>query len=352
MSQAKIFESFGIELEAEDILRDSDMPERLGRSFNRDHDASIESDKFVGGKLLFNKQLKPTFKKRTVGTEFVSRILDTESPESLDSIRKLTDFLTEQGESFESFRAGIHVHINLGGYNLNILKNIMRLGRLYEPVFYYLGTMGYKFRGVDNDSIYCRPITKWGPVIVNSNVGKIQSFTVEDLLLARTTEDFWYRYGAIMEGNPPNKYNCIRYNWITLYNLLSKGTVEFRVFNKTLNPEYILAVVDICKLFCQRAFSAYSIDETENSIYTTNKNEAINLFYQMVDDLGISPKTMKIASFILKTAPEINLAQEYCYTHLRSYSLSVDTDARYSFKRINERVKSPVYVDIHTLRGE
>jgi hypothetical protein len=352
MTQIKIFDSFGVELETENIDGESEIPERLGRNFSRHPDASIETDKFTGRKLLFNRQLKPTFKKKTVGTEFVSKILDIESPDSLESIRKLTDYLTEYGESFESFRAGIHVHINFGGYNLNILKNVMRLARLYEPVFFYLGTMGYKFRGIDNDSIYCRPITQFGPVIVNSYNGKIQSFNVDDLLLAKSTEDFWYRYGAIIENNPPNKYNPIRYNWITLYNLLTKGTVEFRVFNKSLSPDYILAMVDICKNFSQRSFDSDMVEDVENSIYTTNKIETMNLFYQMVDDLNISQKTTKIASFILKTAPEINFPKEYCYTHLRNYSFPIDSDREYSFRRITEYVKSPSYVDIHTLRGE
>lgn len=351
--KAKIFDSFGLEFETESILREQEIPNELAQIFSKDHDASIESDYYTSGnsELTFDKKLKENFKRRTIGTEFVSRILDNTSETSEVMIRKLTDYLTEKGESFESARAGIHIHINLGGYNLLVLKNIIRLARFFEPAFFYLGSMGYKFRGLDNNAIYCRPITKFGPTIVNWGRKKAQSFNCEDLLGAKSTEEFWFLYGGIYEENPPNKYNPIRYNWITLYNLLSKGTVEFRVFNKTLNPEYIIAMVEICKAFCQKAFSYSNLPEGENSLYDTSKEGAFELFYKLAEYLELSERTRKIGAFIIKKSPDISLDKSYYYTHLRTYSFN-PSDANYKFKTVTEEVKTPTFIDIHVLRGE
>ena len=124
MARNKIIESIGIEFEVEDIPQRIELPRNVYEYFNKDHDASCESDGYFKNGMFFNIPLKRDFQRDLLGTELVSRILDSSEEENIRRpIYDLVNFLSENGESSESFRAGIHVHVNMGGYNLNILKN-------------------------------------------------------------------------------------------------------------------------------------------------------------------------------------------------------------------------------------
>ncbi len=348
----KLIDSIGIEFEVEDILREEFIPPDIKANFRREPDASIEKDVYPKKGFLLDRPVRNERDKVISGVEFVSQVLDSTN---MDAIKKpvysLVNWLSEKGESLESFRAGIHVHVNLGGYNLYILRNLMKLSAKYEALFYYLGSMGYEFRGVRNDCTYCRPVTLYGPSCILIGRKNIQIMNMKDLLESNSTEEFFFRYGGLTEENPPRKYTPIRYGWITLYNLLTeKRTVEFRVFNKSLNPEYILAMVTICKAFCSRSMSSIPVTYQENSIYTTPKEKIEELFDKMAEEFLLDSKTVTIGKYIISRCPEIKLEPKYYYSHLKNPDFNYNVP--YNYKEIEEKVYSPNYVDIHVLRGE
>jgi len=357
--------NIGIEIEVENttpnVVRNNPA---VADYFSNTHDASIESDAtFLSNSGIVSRRNNLTFMRsgnKTIGVEFVSRILDGESEqEVLSALKCITYALEDAGEPDESYRAGIHVHVSMA-YNLRVLKSIIRLGRHLEQVFFYLGGMGYKFRGMENGCAYCRPITKWGPAVVRLNdVYWGQCFNIPALLEAKNTDEFWARYCNAANW-VDDRYIAVRYHWLNLAAILQKGTLEFRVFNKTLNPFYILAIANFCRSFCNYAFaSSYQTikDDSlikENSIYDKHSQKGI---LETLDEFcgiaEVDESTKQTLISIITRTPPIEIAPVFMTTHLRECAayFSRNNTFQYFPPIVKEAVK-PKVVDIHTLRGD
>lgn len=357
-------ETIGIEFECDNLCSDEINRWRQNNpEWRTTRDASVETDVTNFGPVNITKYANNTYlperSKRTIGTEILSPILD--SNKCFSDILKLTTYLEEAGESSESERSSIHFHISLSSPSLKVLKTIIRLGRHFETLFFYLGGMGYKFRGVSNDSIYCRPITSYGPSCVPYRGEYAQCFNLPDLIkIPEDVESFWAIYGD--SYNHTDKYSPVRYTWLNLLPMFSysqtfKGTLEFRIFNKSLNPFYIYSAMYICKKFCQLALSmGYSdfknLDMLKTlSIYENGKGLALNLLDKFHELADIS-EIMDVARKIVVATPDINLPGTYVHTH-KQISGRYWEVSNYTPKIIPKKeIKKPIYVDIHVLRGE
>jgi len=264
----------------------------------------------------------------------------------------------------KSERSGIHIHFSYSSPNLNMLKTILNLGACLERLFFHVGGMGYRFRGEINDSVYCRPITKYGPpCIPNYYGGYSQVFTLDRLLETKTSDEFWYFYSDLKNINN-GRYAPVRYTWLNLYPLSPygeyKGTLEFRVFNKTLNPYYIMAIIELCQKFSE--FSMISsrdnsfIDFLEvNSIYDSCNIDV--LFEKAMKILTISDESAYYLLNIIKNTPKVVLPEKFVFSHL-IYHPSVGSRIRGYFKEVpvvaidSESIVKPKYIDLHVLRGE
>jgi hypothetical protein len=278
-----------------------------------------------------------------------------------DNLNTLTVFLRKIGEPLTSERSGIHFHVSVP-YNLRILKSIVRLGANLEDFYFYLGGFGYEHRGNKNNHIYCRPITQYGPTVVKySSTEGHQVFNIKDLLDAKDVKEFWWRYYATARdgGRAGDHYSPVRYHWLNLLSLIQKGSLEFRVFNKTLNVDYIMAALEVCTKFVDLAMvSSYDTLKTgdflsKNSIYLDrSKEEIVNTFNIFADRTNLSEKTYSIVQKIIKQTPHINIDKEYCFTHKQGYD-SPFKGSDYHPELISlKSVKTPNFVDIHVLRGE
>lgn len=356
-----LLDSFGLEVES-DCMQRGNLPDRFRNLWNETHDASIESDVkllTIGNARLnvFDPEhrLGNRYQNAVIGSEYVSSILDVNDQEHRKSVDDLLGWLYSQGESLESNRAGIHVHISMM-YNLSILHNLSYLARYLEQVFYYVGGMGYEFRGVQNDFVYCRPLTSTGPTVVqDGNERCYQCFNLDNMVKSRSVEQFWDCYGGINVQAPPDKYYPVRYNWFTFYPLLSKGTVEFRVFNKTLNPLYVWSAIKLCRYFCAFSISNstdYLSALPERSIYEPHSKDQIQAdFKRFTDMAGVDQTTYAVISKIIDLTPKINIQPKLVHTHLRN-------NLRVRFRTIEpeyideDEVSNPKFVDLHVLRGE
>jgi len=362
-------ETCGIEFETEEIT-----PNVLVHGWKNTHDASIESDTYVlnsfGGITVKKENIDEnllrllSYQNIVVGTELVSPILDVENNETLEMIKKLVSTVFENGESAQGKRCGIHFHISLPNPSLTILKTILRLGRYFEALFFTLGGMGYEFRGVENDSTYCRPITQTGPVCVPFKGDFVQIFNIDDLLKTKTREEFWYLYGDCQ--NHSSRYNPIRYHWLNLYPMNPysnyRGTLEFRIFNKTLNPLYIYSSLKLCKNFVQLVLnSSYSTLKgqnflDENSVYnpTITKNDLQKHLLRLHELTEFDDITLEILMTILDRSPQTILNPGYIHSHIRGLNNDYWRSERinYNPRSIETKIKRPRYVDIHVLRGE
>lgn len=353
-----VIESVGIEFETDYINRGE--YQRVGNDFSTEHDASIESYAYKHNGVLYKNKPKSQDNYAVIGCEFKSKVFTFNYKEDL--YNRLCDFLSgleEVGDSYKSMRSGIHVHICMP-YNINILKSLLKSAAHLEQVFFYLGGMGYENRGVMNDFSFCRPITKYGPVIVPTYSGEYcQSFNLSDLYEARTVEDFFMKYGYIDLKNPPGKYTPVRYHWITLYPLLTYGTVEYRIFNKTYNPLYLYTIVKFCQQVSNACLTNKFTYLEANSIYDkTDKSVIIDTMESFIYkyELSLDDKDIRILREIINSTPEINMSNKYCHTHLtarnevrRMFSESYHPD----FIDVNSStVITPKVTTIHTLSHE
>jgi hypothetical protein len=357
-----LISTIGIEFECEKILQNQ-LSELINSNFHLTHDASVESDVSMreNGMFIFssaNGSLLSSTGKTTVGTEIVTVPFDTESKKLLPELKSLTHILVELGEPEKSLRAGIHIHVNMS-YNLSILKRILEVGMFMEDVFFLIATQGYIFRGMKvNESAYCRPITSFGPQCVRTNRGTAQIFNVKDLMNSSTVEDFWMRYGNTKpETAQAQRYVPQRYTWLNLYSLLAHGTLEFRVFNKTLSPFKLMAEVELCQKFCEyvlkTGFSPQASTLSIHSVYDCRtREEILETFETFADDIDLSPQSKKIISSIILNSPVVFLPQRYIWTHLDN-SRNMSWEGSYIPPTIDEsQIADAHIVDIHTLRGE
>jgi len=357
MSNYPIFDMIGIEYETECL--DPKNLKGLPSQFAPTHDASVESDahQLSNGLLLStidnNKVMnKLRINKKLTGTELVSRPFDVESGDILMVLKSLTSFLHRKGETPKSYRAGIHYHI-CSPYNLQILKNIIRLGSYMEDVFFRIGCQGYTFRGMKvNESQYCRPITKYGPQVIHYGNGGAQLFTCEDLLKAKSSKEFWIRYG---DTDPDNvrRYAPVRYSWLNLYSLLYHGTLEFRCFNKTLNPYYMHSQIELCRRFTQLVVTGDLewVDDM-NSVYDDRStNDIMRTFRIFSENTEMSQQSIDTLEKIIELSPSVELKKQLVWSHLEG-------DDSYWRNRLynptivdSNTVEIANIIDIHRLRG-
>jgi hypothetical protein len=358
MTRYPLLDSFGIEIESEGIIP-GNLPRDLRNFFSETHDASIETPNVRvnpdNRMQIFEdpEQILPDFLMSTAGTEFVSRVLNIQTPEDKRAIYKLCGWMCSSGELEQSDRAGIHVHISMG-YDQRILLNLTRLTSYLEQVFYYIGGMGYKHRGLKNDFTYCRPITEFGPSVIRANK-YYQVFTVPGLLKTKTEREFFDAYGGINIENPPGKYYPVRYNWFTFFPLLSKGTVEFRVFNKTLNPQYIWSIIHLSRKVCEVAL--HPSEDLNllpiNSIYHKhNKDDVFKALVNFSRMSNLDTEILRSLLDILERVPEIHPTNQYVFTHLPVDRFSISYRYTEPYYIHTRDVKEPYFVDSHRLARE
>ena len=363
MARPVLAETIGFELEVENIAKHrlSGIP----KGFKVSGDASVESDSLMIKGIpvkLHTESNSLKFYAGALGSEIVSTIIDTNT-NYLSMLKSLCNNLMELGESEQSKRAGIHVHVSFIN-NLRILKSALELGAYLEDVFFLLGGMGYEFRGIENDSTYCRPITGFGPPVVEDDSTRLYPcFVLEDVLSAKNLSQFTTRLGDLgrLYGN---RYIPIRYVWLNLYNIMgSMCTLEFRNWNKTLDPMAIYMAIEVSKRFAQLAISrAYKSEPLPvNSIYDRrSKGEIIETFLSFSSMVELPDHLTEIALGLMDRSPMSGLAlpKEYTFTHLRFHRQGrkdplhwVDCSYRPDIELTWDEVRTPQFLDIHNLRN-
>lgn len=360
------FLAVGVELESENPRAGSfNLPE----GWRFDHDASIETNKkgFSGIPIEGDIDNIYNLETYTYGTELVSRIFQPDE-ELIRQMKLITGALRNAGENDESYRAGFHVHVSLPA-NLQIAKNIIRLGRFLEPAIFLMGGMGYDYRGIKNNSTYCRPITKFGPQVVPVKTGKTyaQCFNISDLLISKTLAEFALKYGDL-PSHDGTKYVPVRYSWLNLVPFLREQCphLEFRIFNKSLNPYYLYSVIEFCKIFVTYVVDASFREQKndglieENSIFDfqeKSKEDIIKLYTHFMDVVSIHADWNDIILEIMQKTnfESVWTPPEFVFSHLQFHSGGSRVKNHwygldYDPKRIDvSLVKQPIFIDVHNL---
>jgi hypothetical protein len=364
MTTPILAETIGFELEVERLYRQ--RIQHLPQGFRLTNDASVESDSLMikGIPVVLHGESRALkFNSGVIGSEILSSVIDT-NKNYLGVLKELCNTLLSLGESERSKRAGIHVHISFIN-NLRILKSALEVGAWLEDVFFLLGGMGYEFRGIDNDATYCRPITDYGPPVVEDEDDNLYPcFVLAEVLASTTMDEFRTRLGDLRSLHG-NRYIPIRYMWLNFYNIFSPNcTIEFRTWNKTLDPMAMYMAIEVCKAFAQFAIArAYgkNLPLPINSVYhRRSKGDIIETFLSFANEVGLSSHVIAIALELMNKTPTSGLAlpREYTYTHLRFHGQGrkdprhwTQTGYRPDVHIHPSEVRTREFLDIHNLRS-
>ncbi len=351
------YDTIGIEVETDAVTkpRGSHIARELNGAFIAGRDASIETQVYItrdGMKLLDRNYVRSSLNRDTMGVEFISSPLAF--ADFKVGIRNLTGLLKTYGEPEVGTRSSIHIHI---GYNTRKSSSLKRLLKLFfnvEPLFYRLGGMGYPFRGLSNNSIYCRPLThKFGPPVVGCEDGNFYHlFKPLDLLAAKTIDSFWYTM-AIEPGNS-GRYHPSRYFGLNLYSTLLHGTVEFRYFNKTLDHTKIVAVASLCQSIVE--WAEEGSDEINAPDFPLEDKNSLLFLYQLLkgnSNYRLSEKTLYILEEMVSSTESFKIQERFVKSHLlEKWSLPERYLMNYERERVSLRdAIDSGFIDIHRING-
>lgn len=125
---------------------------------------------------------------------------------------------------FVNKSCGLHVHIGGDGFTAQALRNLVNIVGSRENLF-------YEAFAVDNyRKDFCRPTDK----------GIIREFNENKPSTLDEVKEIWYNGRT---GRANYRYDNSRYTIANLHSFFNKGTVEFRLFNSTLDAEEIAAAI-------------------------------------------------------------------------------------------------------------
>jgi hypothetical protein len=368
----EIIDSVGIEMEFSSIIRDSrefmNAATKLVPGFQLDHDASCETPEIVLGNIPIRFKsdkdqaiLGGLCRKAIVGGEIKSPISMSTSDEWAHSVYNLCELLKSFGETEESQRDSLHVHINVSKeIPLFVLKNLIRLATAFEAIIFRLGGMGRMNRGESNDFIYQRPFLGNGPPVVwdYDVTGKDKhcypAMNIDDLMSSATKREFFERYGNAYSFAQRVRYSTCRYMVVNFYSILTYGSLEFRSANKTLNPDYILAWVNFARAFVEKAFVGRDESFFEQIARPLSDNREIPT-HEFVTALGylnsLDVTTKNILLEIWMASPTPKFDNVWRFSHLPQPTRFGNTTV-YRPNHVDPlTVQNARFVDLHVLEG-
>lgn len=180
------------------------------------HDSSIVAERLIQG---INYPADESYK-----IEIVSPILNYSNIESLKEIIKR---LEEKGAMVNN-SCGIHIHLDAMPHNPNTLKNLVNIIASKEHLI-------HKALQIPKERLrYCKK--------VNNNL--IEMINKEKPKSITELADIWYKDYPYDNRNIHRNHS--RYRGLNLHSTFTKGTVEFRLFNATLNPTEIKSIIQFC----------------------------------------------------------------------------------------------------------
>lgn len=206
------------------------------------------------------------------GGEMVSPPLDFDDPEQRGQVNRAIAALKRSGATTAQ-SAGIHVHIDCSDMTGEQIACLARTFTKFEDILFRLASSGWRTIRPGSRS-YCRPLT-------DEQVARLSR--------AKTKEqvEFAY-YGSHGAAAYAGHGHGSRYHALNLHSWFYRGTVEFRLFNSSLNADRIQAYIAICVALVEDARKGNK--RSVNKAYrlggmasgTTNEKSAYHRFQQIV----------------------------------------------------------------------
>lgn len=322
-------------------------------------DASVESKAittkngvtiFTGNNLIRNAGISDTYN-IVLGYEAVTEPLEIDTIRS--TIKAMTALQHRLGDIY-SPRSSVHVHVGFPN-GLIFLKGAVRLGEKVEPLMYKLAGMTREFRGLKNDSAYCRSLSN-PPAIRLSDRRGAAILNMGQAKSAKTIDEFWASFG--ISTSERNRYTPLRYLAINVFSILLRGTLEWRFFGYSDVAAHTEAVTSLCR-YVSELMIKLPLD-TINSIpqlnlfsenhdgdYIDLLNALVKLGRRYRTQLNISVDDYYNLIFLIENTPQPILSSKPTLTHLKEYEMSFGRATSYGLNFVEE-AKYPDIVDIHT----
>lgn len=367
MPLKSILSTLGIEVEGVSLTREdvvyileSNLGDRA-KDFPVTHDASVESraKRVTNGMILIEtntlSRLLSGGDKTTSGFEIASIPLTYDTLER--ELPILLNSLASAGE-IPTNRASLHVHVGYA-HNFTWIKNAFRLGLWLDPLFYLLGGMGGIFRGYINNAIYCRPLSM-GVAVASEKETYYRLVDYNRILKVSTIEEFWKCYGIDLENfsSNPNRYVPGRYVGLNLLSTILHGTLEFRYFNLSLNPVWVMSIIRLCQGVTELSIKAspkfinklpieHVLKNRTKEDYLITFENLLSAFDLYEIEYNLSPMQRKtIRDIILKSQiPEFN--PKVPVTHIKGFLL--DSRKLSQFSKLDKICESN-FIDIHNVQ--
>jgi hypothetical protein len=269
-----------------------------------------------------------------------------------DVIKRITAIEELRGEIFSN-RSSIHVHT---GYpsGFIFLKTAVALGLAVEPLLFKIAGMTRPYRGMENDSAYCRPLSI-PPAVKLTDSKQYAVLDPVGSLDSTSPSDFWGKYGISADNR--ERYNPLRYFCINAFSILLRGTLEYRFFNFSTSASHIEAVASLCRFISDlmlrvplsviKDINVLDICEAHSdSEYIFILNRLVKLGGHYNSELRIEKRDyLKILELIEKT-PQPVFKNEFILSHIRDPILSRGQAIENGLKLIDS-ARFPNIVDIH-----
>lgn len=228
-----------------------------GKEWKLVSDASIIGEQWTGTEYLENDI-------KDFRVELVTpKLTYPELPKLQECMRRLKQIGAKVNDS-----CGIHVHVDAANHNRQSLKNLISIMYSKEDLL---------FKALQVNEVrairFCKKVRE--PMLREAR----QLLSAEETTDLTQLEQIWY------EGNVSSSdhYNWTRYYALNLHSVFYRGTVEWRCFNSTLNPELAAAYVNLCL-----AMSAQAIAQRSTIMRKTHSANELFTFRVWLVRLGLN----------------------------------------------------------------
>jgi hypothetical protein len=316
---------------------------------------------------------------------------------TLRSLENCGDFVTE--------RSATHFHIGYAN-NLKLLKNLLRMCLWIDPFLFRLGGMGGTYRGYSNESIYARPLL-YPPCVPLSDArdpqeeleypqeenaprppqffesvinlrdsrdraqeasdnnkdeisGKFAKvLNVKAALSSSSVSEFWSCFGLVNPETGVDKYNPSRYVGCNFIAFIHHGTIEFRHFNQSLDYKLVIAVGKLLRAFVELAslinksdINMFFVRDSKQQLPDSECKDTLELlrglFFQYeIEQIPEDFEFELLLNTVLNSKFE-SISEYEILTHKKDFSLPYRFAKRVGLEMV-EKVRKPIYTDIHTI---
>lgn len=239
-------QKFGLELEFTGITREEAalvIGEYWGsrpRKYNGNHDSyRIMDSSKRKWRVVYDGSIVPEcrydYATEDYQAEMVTPICQYDD---IPVIQELVRRLRRKG-AVAGQKCGIHIHVDAAPYDARTLRNITNIMASKEDLIYKALQVQ-----VERKNQYCQPVN----ALFLEELNRKKPKTTEGV------KTIWYRGGDKSRSH----YDKSRYHCLNLHSVFEKGTIEFRLFNSTMDDGEVKAYIHLCLAISHQALTQSS----------------------------------------------------------------------------------------------